>query len=39
LAHLSVLTGEVNDADGDALRRARSVRLEEVEQCLGRRAR
>ena len=28
--------GKVNDADGDALRRARFVRLEETEQCRGR---
>jgi hypothetical protein len=28
--------GEANDADGDALRRARFVRLEEAEQCRSR---
>jgi hypothetical protein len=28
--------GEANDADGDALRCARFVRLEEAEQCRGR---
>ena len=32
---LPTLVGEANDADGDALRRARFVRLEEVEQCRG----
>ena len=28
--------GKANDADGDVLRRARFVRLEEAEQCRGR---
>jgi hypothetical protein len=33
---LPTLVGEANDADGEALRRARFVRLEEAEQCRGR---
>jgi hypothetical protein len=32
---LPTLVGEANDADGYALRRARSVHVEESEQCRG----